>query len=168
MQKTPTDLQKIELVGRDGETFDFLGKPLGVGSSQQDDHRHDVARDRYAPRGVRCSACRWFEVAIYRRYVTEGIDLKTDPKRPKIYQLDSPEPGDYVVHTIGASIVPGETRLSRITPTDSPFEVIELLTVRPRDGDQQPWIPAQSARALAHAAEFDDGLREAYVNRAVV
>ena len=165
MQKTPTELQRIELIGRDGETFGFLGKPLGVGSSRQDDHRHDVARDRYAPRGVRCSACRWFEVAIYRRYVTEGIDLETDPKRPRIYPVD-PEPGDYVVHTIGASIVPGETRLSRITPTDSPFEVIELLTVRKRDDD--PWIPAQSARALAHAAEFDDGLREAYVNRAVV
>lgn len=165
MQKTPTELQRIELIGRDGETFGFLGKPLGVGSSQQNDHRHDVARDRYAPRGIRCSACRWFEVAIYRRYVTEGIDLETDPKRPRIYPVD-PEPGDYVVHTIGASIVPGETRLSRITPTDSPFEVIELLTVRKRDDD--PWIPAQSARALAHAAEFDDGLREAYVNRAVV
>lgn len=168
MQKTPTDLQRIKLIGRDGETFDFLGKPLGVGSSQQDDHRHDVARDRYAPRGVRCSACRWFEVAIYRRYAdAEIIRMRTGNPETDVSDRQALA-RDYVVHTIGASIVPGETRLSRITPTDSPFEVIELLTVRPRDGDQQPWIPAQSARALAHAAEFDDGLREAYVNRAVV
>jgi hypothetical protein len=74
--------------------------------------------------------------------------------------------GTYVVHTVGESVVPGETRLSRISPTPSAYEVIELLTVRRRE--QEPFIAAQSSRALAQAAELDDGLRDAYINRAVV
>lgn len=168
MKQSPVslaDLEQIELLGRDNDPFVFHGKLLGAGSSLRDEHVHDRARDRYAPRGVRCSACRWFEVAIYRRYFTEGIDLETDPKSPKIYPID-PEPGDYVVHTVGASIVPNENRLSRISSTDSAFEVVELLTVRRQN--QEPWIPSQSSRALARAAETDDGIRDAYINRAVV
>lgn len=161
--KLQLSLQKIELAGRDSEPFGFMGAPLGVGSSRRDTHLHDRERERYAPKGTRCSACRWFEVAIYRRFTAEEIDLSTTP--PKLRTIE-PEAVDYVIHTVGASAVPGEQRLSRIEVTDSAFEVVELLTVR-REGDS-PWIPAQSSRALARAAELDDGLHEAYVNRAVV
>lgn len=163
-QNLKLNLQKIELSGRDGEPFDFLGAPLGVGSSRRDSHLHDRDDERYARKGRRCSACRWFEVAIYRRFTDDEIDLSTTP--PTLKKLIEPEAFDYVIHTVGASAVPGEARLSRVSVTDSAFEVVELLTVR--RGDDPPWIPAQSARALARAAELDDGLREAYVNRAVV
>lgn len=164
MTKRP-DLTKIRLVGRDGQKFEFVGVELASGSSERTTHSHDLSRDRYTPRGVRCSACRWHEITLYRRYVTEGIDLKTDPARPRIYPIE-PVPGDYVVHTVGESLIPGETRLSRISLTDSAYEVVELLTVR-RPGSE-PFMTAQSARVLARAAEFDDDIHDAYVNRAVV
>lgn len=166
MQNIETSVAKIELVGRDGEPFDFVGTPLGAASSRRETHNHNLSRDRFAPRGVRCAACRWHEVAIYRRYATQEVDLTTDPAHPRIYALREPVAGDYVVHTVGESIVPGETRLSRVSATDSAFEVVELLTVR--RPDEEPFITAQSSRALARAATLDDGLRDAYINRAVV
>ena len=161
-KSTRLELQKIGLSGREGEPFVFEGAPLGASTSYRPGHQH--ATD-YAVRGVRGAPSRWSEATIYRGYVTEGTDLETDPARPRTYAID-PTPGDYVVHTVGASIVPGEQRLSRISVTDSPFEVIEFLTVRPRDGE--PFIVAQSSRALAQAAQLDDGIRDAYINRAVV
>lgn len=161
--KLAVDLKSFNLRGRDGETLDFEGVLLGRDSSEQDIHTDHP--DDYAKKYEKCSACRWFEVAIYRRYVTEGSDLETDPARPRIYPID-PEPGDYVVHTIGGSIVPGEHRLSRISITDSAFEIIEFLTVRKQGSE--PFITAQSSRALAQAASKDEDLRDAYINRAVV
>lgn len=165
MSRTQLELQRIEIFGRDEDPFNFLGAPLGAGSSRRDTHIHDQNRDEFARRGTRCSACRWFEVALYRRFLDTEIDL-SDPANPKLKKMIEPEAADYVIHTVGASIVPNEKRLSRVEVTDSAFEVVELLTVR--QGDNPPWIPAQSVRALARAAELDDGLREAYVNRAVV
>lgn len=160
--KTKPNLRSFELVGRDDAPFTFVGVRLGHGSSERDQHNHETD---FAPRRVRCSACRWFEVAIYRRYSLTGVDLETDPNRPQTYPVE-PVAHDYVVHTVGVSIVPGETRLSRISVTESAFEVVELLTVRKSDEDA--FITAQSARALAQASDLDDGVREAYVNRAVI
>lgn len=137
------DFHTIELVGRDGRTSRYAAALLGDASSRRDEHTHDRERDPYVPPGGRCSACRWFEVDIYR----------TDA-------------GTYVVHTVGASVVPGERRRSRVTETTSAYEVIELLTVRPYG--KEPFITAQSAGALAQAAELDDDVRDAYINRAVV
>lgn len=134
-----------ELVGREGRRHEFSGIQLGASTSRTETHTDHSSE--YARRGEKCSACRWFEVAIYRRY-----RLNADP--------------DYVVQTVGASDVPGERRFSRVQYTVSPFSVIELLTVRPVDRD--PFIAAQSALALAEAADLDDGIREAYINRAVV
>lgn len=138
-QTTGLRYRSIELTGRDGDVLRVRAAPVGVGTSRRDAHNHT---DEYAARGVRCSACRWFEVAIY---VTET--------------------GSYVVHTVGQSVVPGEQRLSRVTTTDSPFAVVEALTVRRPNAE--PYLTPQSQRALAEAAELDEGLREAYVNRAV-
>lgn len=164
--KTQPKLERVSLLGRDGDPFEFTGVLLGAASSERELHTHDLDRQPHAPRHRRCSACRWNEVAIYRRYVTEGIDLETEPNRPRIYPLDAPESGDYVVHTVGVSLVPGEHRLSRIASSDSAFEVVELLTVR--RPDEEPFMTPQSSRALARAAERDDDLRDAYINRAVV
>jgi hypothetical protein len=137
------NMKQIDLLGRDGEPFSFTGAKLGHGSSARNHHNHNTSIDEFAPQRYRCSGCRWFEVDIY---------LTAEDR--------------YVVHTTGVSVVPGESRLSRISVTESPFEVIELLTVRKKN--EEPFITTQSARALAQAAEVDDGIREAYINRAVV
>lgn len=159
-----TNLKRYTLAGRDDETLDFVGVLLGRDTSFQDQHTHHPRR--HAAKKEKCSACRWFEVAIYQRYTTEGIDLTTDPAHPRIYPLDKPVAEDYVVHTVGASAVPGEQRLSRIAVTESGFEMVELLTVRKLN--EEPFITAQSSRALAQAASRDENIRDAYINRAVV
>lgn len=79
-----------------------------------------------------------------------------------IYQT---EDNEYVVHTVGQSIIPGEVPKARVRRTYSAFEVIEFLTVTDRKvGDT--YIPRDASRALAQAASFDDELRDAYINRA--
>lgn len=91
---------------------------------------------------------RWFEVDVYRREnVHDGVRVD-----------------DYVVHTRGMTAIEGERTLSRIEVTTSPYEIIELLTVI---RERRQFLPRQSARALAQAAQWDDGVRDAYVNRAV-
>lgn len=142
MSQTALNYERIELSGRDGETLVVDGHLAGSATSARETHNHDLRRDKFAPRGVRCSACRWFSVDLY---LTRS--------------------GGYVVHTVGDTIVPGERRLSRVTETDSPFAVVEALTVR--RPDQEPYLTPQALRALAEAADLDDGLAEAYVNRAV-
>lgn len=157
------DLKIFKLRGRDGDVFEFHGVKLGADSSEQETHvDHD---GEYARKFEKCSACRWFEVSVYRRYFTESVDLRTNTDHSRIFPID-PVPADYVVHTVGGSIVPGEHRLSRISCSDSGFEVIELLTVRKAGGE--PFITAQSSRALAQAASRDEDIRDAYINRAVV
>jgi len=138
----------VELEGRNGSRHEFTGALLGSGSSRSE--HHSDHRGESAQRGTKCSACRWFEVAIYRR----------EPNR------HNRGVADYVVHTVGNTTVHGERRLSRIKYTRSAFDVLELLTVRPVDRD--PFIAAQSARALAQAAQLDEDIRDAYINRAVV
>lgn len=146
------NVQQFTLVGRNGAEHRFTGQLLGAGTSHQTHHYHN---NQFARRGEKCSACRWFEVAIYRR----TADAKGH------VPVGADHGFDYVVHTVGATIVPGEQRLSRVEYTTSSFEVVELLTIRPND--REPYMMTQSARALARAAELDDGIREAYVNRAV-
>lgn len=132
------------------DEFTFSGVTLGHGTSREQWHSHDRHNDdggdAYAPRGTRCSACRWFEVTIY------GVNPDSNEAK-------------YLVVTRGPSIVPGEMTYDRVTWTDSPFEVIELLTIRHAG---TPVLPRPSARALAQAATFDDEIRDAYENRAVL
>lgn len=128
-------------------TLRFEGWIIGAATSRQRVHRSH-GDERFAPRKVKCSACRWNEVTIYVRQHPEDNNRF-----------------DYVVVTVGASEVPGEVDLQTITETSSAFEVLEALTVRPRSG--APFLPGQYASALAQAASRDDDLREAYLNRAV-
>lgn len=126
-------------------TWNFKGSMLGVATSEGDYHNHDT--DYVLPgkdangRKNKCSACRWHEVAIY---------------------LTSED--DFVLHTIGKTIVPGEIDYARLARTSSAFELLELVIVRANP----PYLPRTSAQALAQAADKDDRIREAYINRAVV
>ncbi len=93
---------------------------------------------------------RWFEVFIY-------VDANDE----------------YIVHTVGRSLVVGETDRCRVERTSSPYDVIEILTVSVLSSRQAsathgrraqaPYVPRASARALAQAAEYDDGIQEAYI-----
>lgn len=85
---------------------------------------------------------RWFEVDLY---------ITND--------------GEYFIHTQGKSSIEGEITYVRIAQTRSAFEVVELVTVNHKG---KIYIPRQSSRALAQAAQWDDDIRDAYVNRAVV
>jgi hypothetical protein len=146
--QTALTYEDVRLEGRDGEPHSFTGVLLGRSTSRADHHAHP---GDFADRGEKCSACRWFEVALYRR---------------RARTADAPTTYDYVVHTVGGTVVPGESRRSRVSYTPSAYDVIEILTVRPRDG--QPFIAQQSARVLALAAALDDDVHDAYVNRAIV
>lgn len=84
---------------------------------------------------------RWFEVDIYRTR------------------------NDYVVYTQGKTRVAGEVTFVRVARTTSAFEILELLTVQ---HNGKIYLPRQSSRALSQAAQWDDDIRDAYINRAVV
>jgi hypothetical protein len=126
--------------------FHFHGSLLGEASSQGDTHNHPdtdyVQRGTDAAgRKLKCAACRWHEIDVYR----------TDD-------------GRYVLHTIGETIIPGEKVFEKVYFTPSAYELIELATVRANP----PYLPRTSAQALAQAAALDAGIRDAYLNRAVV
>lgn len=129
--------------------FEVDGRILGKASSHEPRHspHGEEPNVEYAPKGLRCSGCRWFEVHIYG-------------SNPNTRQLK------YLVFTRGATIVPGERNYDKLVWTDSPYEVLETLTVRKRGID--PSLPGPSAKALAQAAALDDGIRSAYLNRAVL
>lgn len=155
LRRTP---QPISLEPTDGRpNLDFTGVVLGSVTSRW--KTHTAHRGEYAPRGETCGACRWTEVTVYRRNL---------PSTPDPASAASPffADHDYVVYRVGRSVVPGETQRRRWDESTSPFSVVEFLTVRPDNGD--PYMPPQHARVLAEAAMLDHGLRDAYINRAVV
>lgn len=120
------------------------GELLGYVSSERDDHTHS---EEFTPPSWKCSACRWIELTL----------IRTDR-------------GTYVVHQLGRTIVPGEVDRVTLDETDSPDEVVEVLTVRrspTRGGVNRVFLPQPSARVLAQSARRDLGLREAFRDRAV-
>jgi hypothetical protein len=82
---------------------------------------------------------RWFEVAIYKT-----------------------SDGEYIVYTKGMTNVPKEITKLRVVRTRSSFEVLQVLEVGRRD--EPPYIPRDSMRALAQAAQWDDDLMERYLD----
>jgi hypothetical protein len=135
-------------------SYRFLGEQLSHTTSQWETHGHSA---EFAARGERCSACRWTEISLYRVPDTALAAAQVEP------YIGGPL-GKYLVVTEGRSIVPGERTFVKATWTNSPYDVIEILTQR-RGERVTMGIPA--ARALAIAAEWDDGINDAYVNRAV-
>lgn len=164
--------------GRDGERLNFRGRCLGFASSRRDEHDHPVTYDSagrpitFSEPGTRCSACRWFEVWIFSveaELVDEctcAPDYATDRHQSGCGQ--EPPRGHYLLLTAGRTVVPDEVDKRRSEWTDSPFKIVELLTQRgQRGGERTSFLPIASAHALADAAQWDDGVRDAYVNRAV-
>lgn len=160
------------IVGRDDEIIGFNGTFLAFASSKRDMHDHNVQHvvydngQSYAPPRSRCSACRWFEVTIYR--VNEEFILPEGASVGIIDDMSDYEVidrrGRYLVVTAGVSVVPNEVIMRRTSWTDSPYEVVELLTQR---RGSRPFLPTPSARALSQAAAWDSGIQSAYIDRAV-
>jgi hypothetical protein len=141
------DVQELVLETRDGPLHG-KGQFIGYGTSRSERHRNHVDGGRaFAQKHERCSACRWNEVRIFK--FSYGNDQN-----------------QFLIHTLGVSIVPGEFIKCRTVWTNGGYELVEMLTVRPHDGEV--FLPGPAARALASASEFDENVRRAYVDRAVV
>lgn len=153
-QPTGPQLQDHEVLGRDDVPMKIRGRLLGFASSQTDEHQFHPGD--FARPGSRCSACRWFECRIFEVDTEYTPTSDVEPPRAR-----------YLVLTYGLSDVPGEVDKRRASWTDSPFEIIELLTQRGRE-DRQAFLPAASARAVAQAANWSEEIQRAYVDRAVV
>lgn len=133
-------------VGDAGEVLTVTGIFLGVGSSARSTHAGHDGED-FAPTGVRCRACRWFEARIFR--FGESAD------------------GDYVVYNVGQSIVPGETPRYTVRRVATADEVVNLLATRQTHGGAQSSVSLPAEIVLSTASQHDHGIREAYVNRAL-
>ena len=127
-----------------GRYTKLQGVFLGTGSSYKRDHMFHKGRE-YADKKERCSRCRWIEVRIFREDDT----------------------GRYLVVTRGASVVPGETDRVTCSLVHGPFQAVEALITRNEGIGEQPYLIKPAAMALAQAAQYDDAVKEAYVNRAV-
>lgn len=174
--KITTTLTDYILTVRDEAELEIHGRLIGFASSFRDEHTHPVHNDRedvqYVQSGARCSACRWFEVRIF---TVECVytDKCTCPAKSdndvisRAHQANCgelPPEHKYLVLTYGITTVPGESHKRRAVWTDSPYEIVEILTQRNASGT---FLPATSARVLSQAAGSDSGIRDAYINRAV-
>jgi hypothetical protein len=152
-------IQDVTVQCRDG-VIRGRAQLIGYGSSRVEHHRDHVdGGHEFASKNERCSACRWNEVRIFKfTSITELSPLK---HMQSLHSISQP----YLVHTLGLSIVPNEFTKCRTLWVSGGYEIVEVLTVRPRDGDV--FLPGPAARALARAAELDESIRRAYVDRAV-
>lgn len=147
-----TSLPKQSLVGqegrweftnRHGDTTLITGEFIGMGSSRRPRHNHYAGTP--ALPGQHCSTCRWTEIRIFRS-VTDS------------------SPGAYLVVNLGASVVPGEVDLIEFEWLVTAHEVMAKLTTS-RGSDT--WLTPPARRAAAQSAEFDGGMRDAYINSPV-
>src|SRR5690349_18752159 len=95
----------FHLTARDGALEEIYGVRLGRASSQETVHHHT---QKFAEVGQKCRACRWFEVEIFRLTEPDG-------------------PGDYIIHTVGHSDVPGEITKARIIRSSDAAALIDAL-----------------------------------------
>lgn len=114
--------------------LEFQGTLLARASSQRPDHNeYTVHVDGHAKQYERCSACRWFEVELYR---------SEDPE------------ARWVAHTVGRTTVPGEDARHRLRATSDPQRVVSFLTVASR-ADGVVRVPTVTRGALDRAADVD-------------
>lgn len=151
MTTVETELPEMEDHGRTGawsikdqagDSTTITGMFLGMGTSYRDTHKGHP-REEFAPRGVHCSTCRWTEIRLFRG-----------------------QSGTYYVVNCGASDIPSERDLIRVTPVSTAFEVVENLTSTDRHS-RRAVLTFPARRALAQAASHDADLRDAYINSPV-
>jgi hypothetical protein len=144
----------MNIIGPRGSVT-FKGRLLGETTSHQDQHIH---RDGdFARKNERCYACRW---SWYQIYELDELDQRSKVAYGTAYD------GRYLVASFGMTNVPGEEIFRRLDATDSPAEVIELLTTRKYG--QRPQLTSAAARLLARVSDQDPAIQDAYENRAVL
>jgi hypothetical protein len=129
-----------------GESVTVTGELLGLGSTYRPRHQNHGPNE-FAPPRTHCSTCRWTELLIFG----------TDPEDGKAL-------GNYLVVKRGASIVPGEKDFIEWEWLVTGHEVMEKLTTR-RGSDV--FLTPTASRAASQAAEYDQGMRDAWLNRVV-
>jgi hypothetical protein len=144
----------LNVIGPSGG-ITFKGRMLGETDSHQDQHNGHT--NEYATRGERCYACRW---SLYRIYEVYELDT------PTLVAFGDRYKGKYLVCSFGMTIIPGEEIFRRIHATNSPAEVVELLTTR--KSGHAPVLTAVAARLLARVSDIDQAIQEAYDNRTVL
>jgi hypothetical protein len=154
---TSDDVAGVYTVETNEGPITVTGWIIGLATTER--VRHVDHTGVYAAKGERCFACRWSETYVYRVLSLSAEDVAT-LEWPR---ADLPR---YIVVSVGGTSVPGETTYRRVAATSSGFEVVELLTMR--KSGQDPYMPAVSSRTLSQAADRDETIREAFVNRAVV
>lgn len=135
------------------------GRFLGIGSTRTQQHVVRMPDGKYVqhpsaivPDGLKCRACRWFEVRLFH---DSTDDL-------------------FVIYYSGRSIVPGESQRCRFVEVKTHYEVFTVLSVeqKPRD-DSSNTNPLRTnrffftnpvLRLLAQASSFHDGIKDAYVS----
>lgn len=125
-----------------GSMVRLEGRFLGMGTTHRPEHKNHPAKP-FAPQGVHCSTCRWTEIRLF-----------------------ADNEGSFWVVSVGASEVPGERDLIRLTRCSTADEVIETLAVFDRRLGKTVLAP-HARRALARSASYSASLREAYRNSPV-
>lgn len=132
--------QLYTLATTDGD-YTFTGAKLGFGTSRRGSHLNHHP-GTHAPRGVRCSGCRWTDTQIFWS--------ATDQR--------------YIIHIVGRSIVPGEHDKIRTAWAEAADAVLDGLLISPprhvrsSQGDTALELPQPNADALQEAAEQDPDL----------
>lgn len=136
------DSAEWHLRDRDGIKHIIDGRFLGMGSSHRPQHKNHPDAE-WAPRRTHCSTCRWTELRLFQS-----------------------QDGRFYFVNCGASDVPGERDLIRVSMVETPFELVESLTTTDRSTDRTV-LPMPARRALAQAASHSAALRDAYINSPV-
>jgi hypothetical protein len=146
----------------DSDEFDdeilVSGRFLGIGSTRTQQHVVRTDDGKYAQHdgeivqpGVRCRACRWFEVRLFH-------DTSDDV---------------FVIYYAGRSSIPGERQRCRFVEVRTHYEIFAVLSVARRQTNNQNQDLMRSnrffftnpvLRLLAQASGFHSGIKDAYVS----
>lgn len=120
--------------------YQLSGTVLGFGTSRDSKGHNEHPAGTRPPEGVRCSACRWAEIAVL--FVRVG-------------ESNTPT---YAILKMGKSVLEGEDTRVKTFWSEDAMSVLESLYVSGPNGANRR-IPLPNAGAFRRAAEVDAGIR---------
>lgn len=120
--------------------YELDGMVLGFGTSRDSKGHNEHPAGTRPPEGVRCSACRWAEIAVLFVRVGES----TTPT--------------YAILKMGKSVLEGEDTRVKTFWSEDAMSVLESLYVSGPNGANRR-IPLPNASAFRLAAEVDAGIK---------
>jgi len=150
------ELPRVVCVASDkGEPF--TAQVIGYGSSYRANSHINHDPGTPLEKGERCSGCRWTDTAILR--VKTGVEWSAEAG--KYMEVAPPQ---YVLVTLGKTIVPGEQQREMIVWTMDAAEVLRKLFVPTKKHFQRDTagksIPPHNAVAFRDAACVDSAFAE--------